>query len=229
LPFRKLEMPARLLTEYYPDKQIVFQQILLENHEIWLKAIEANPNLTVATLNDELVSVYRWLYVHDNTWWEKYKIPPAYAYRAKQRIDWQSRDLLLLPNIKPIVDVFLDESVKPTRISIPNLRNELKNRGLELSWFTRPNLTNLPQTDAYLSTVLETPEQFGLRRIKWAESYYSSKKISPGYHVFLKRATLTIEIAKRLPMMQAIEAALQRLLRYRDDDSMGENINAEAR
>jgi hypothetical protein len=35
LPFRKLEMPARLLTEYYPDKQIVFQQILLENHRLY--------------------------------------------------------------------------------------------------------------------------------------------------------------------------------------------------
>jgi hypothetical protein len=78
------------------------------------------------------------------------------------------------------------------------------------AWIER-RLHKLPRTSKALSKYLESPEDFLIRRVKWAEDWYSQRGICPSRHYFEVRAGTRNKAGKSPVVQCAIDAAIEKL------------------
>lgn len=132
----------------------------------WLQAQQDNSVITKTQLRKSLPRIYAWLYRHDKEWLlNNSPIPPSCNSRV-DRVDWLQRDVDLLPQIKLFVKQTLCSLERPIRITISFIG---RNLGV-LAWLQK-HLEKLPACREYLDSVVESEEDFQVRRLKWAADY----------------------------------------------------------
>lgn len=174
----------------------------------WLAALAANPEFSRRTLQRSQRSLYDWLHRHDKEWLMAH-LPPPRQSRPPQprpsRVNWEERDGQLVHEVRLAAERLSHRPGRPTRISLPALRREIRTFAL----LPKP-LDKLPLTRAVLAQVLETHEAYGVRKVRWAAACYQQEGVQPTRSQLVLRARVD-RTQKSPQVQQALDMALAQL------------------
>ncbi|MBU7006890.1 TnsD family transposase [Phosphitispora fastidiosa] len=143
-------------------KAIDWSDLLSEKQAQWLQLQDKNPNSSKTQLRNVDPALYTWLYRHARKWLENNSPKKQASPTVNKRVDWKQRDSELVKEIFVAVTGLLSAK-KPVHINISRIGKEIGKLAL-----LEKHLEKLPLTAAYLSQVVETREQFQIRRVQWA-------------------------------------------------------------
>ncbi|MFT4413329.1 TnsD family transposase [Fredinandcohnia humi] len=129
----------------------------------WTSLLQTNIGESISEIRAMAPNIYIWLYRNDREWLNK-NYPVNTKNKSKviyKRIDWEQRDKEIAKKVKAIAKEILQEDTKLIRIT----KNEIGRRFGRLSWLYK-NLEKMPETKKEINNVLESIEQFQIRRIK---------------------------------------------------------------
>lgn len=129
----------------------------------WLALQKEYPDSSKTELRNMNTRLYTWLYRNDREWLNSNSPKKKKASITNKRIDWSKRDEELTEVVKGVVDSIMQSSERPERITIG-----LVGKKIGQSALLEKHLQKLPLTHAYLSSKVETVQDFQKRRIKWA-------------------------------------------------------------
>jgi hypothetical protein len=121
---------------------------------------------------------------------------------------WQQVDAQLAPLIEPAARHLKAQTDPFVRASTSAIARYLGQYSRIL-----PNLEKLPETAEMLAQVVETSEEFALRRLQWWGAYYQAQKICPQRSDFLRKASLK-GMAKRPHIQTAVSEMLHILASF---------------
>lgn len=134
------------------------------NHrEEWIKLMKQFPEKSKTELRKMNKALYTWLYRNDRDWLNENSPDTVAKTTINNRIDWNERDEEILRLVQDVVFSMLESSIKPERITISRVGKKIGKLAL-----LEKHLDKLPKTKDYLSSVIETIDDFQIRRIKWA-------------------------------------------------------------
>ncbi|QHE59786.1 hypothetical protein FHE72_01080 [Rossellomorea vietnamensis] len=126
----------------------------------WLNHMKLNLNQTRTEIRKRKPSVYMWLYRHDKDWLYK-NLPPAInKVGPNNRVNWQRRDLEIVKLIEREVDNILAID-PPERVTISKIGQRTQKSAL-----LEKKMERLPKTKKVLEEVVESIEEFQIRRIR---------------------------------------------------------------
>jgi hypothetical protein len=189
-------------------KALVTTQDTLEIYrEEWLAAVNENPTARRTFLANTFSRLYRYLRKYDAEWLEAH-MPPPYVHRrvgSARQVDWESRDLELADAVKLSAMRLKNISTDPIRITKTAIGQDIDKKEILYR-----HLHKLPKTDQVLTEVIETREQFAVRRVEWATEYFRQQNISPAWSGLINLAGV-YELREIPQVKEAIDAALQSL------------------
>jgi hypothetical protein len=166
---RKVKQVAEILgiqTEWKPSKTADSKRKLEEKRNMyrkeWLELRAKNKPLSKHELKELNSRVSTWLIRNDFVWYESNSPKKQQQYRMELKRDWEQRDEELLKIIKGIITNWNDED-KPVRIT--------KNKIFDLvgkSFLYYNRLDKLEKSSSFIESVIESVEEFQIRRVKWA-------------------------------------------------------------
>jgi Tn7-like transposition protein D/TniQ len=140
------------------DRSLVVEQ----QKEQWIALQQQYPNLTKTELRRLAPAIYTRLYRHDRDWLKENSPALRQPISTNERVDWVKRDLEVLDRVKLAVDVML-KAGKPQRLTISGI-----GKAIGLLALLEQHLDLMPMTGDYLGNVMESIEDFQIRRIRWA-------------------------------------------------------------
>jgi hypothetical protein len=184
-----------------------------------LEARQQNPLLTRSKLKERCPTAYDWLQKNCPDWLETH-LPPPISAKGKRlpssEVDWEKRDIELAAVVKASALRITSNSeypVRVTRTSIGRDTNKLQQ--------LQTQLDKLPLAAKALAEVVETHEEFAVRKIEEAVKSFLEEKVCPKPWQFLRRASVSPGIASAPQVEKAIDAALKSLASI--DASSGAN------
>ena len=186
------------------------EDILPETREgyraAFLAAKEKYPEVGITVLQEKMSKVCFWLVRNDLAWFEANK-PPLKRSGGKHPqlpyTDWHSRDLEFVAKVKPTALRLKNEPGRPVQITKTTLIREI---GIK-HWTHLPKLRLTAQA---VAEMVETIEEYQVRRVWWVANSYLQEKINPTRWQFIRRTG--IEKGTSHPLVkEAIDAALEML------------------
>lgn len=148
---------------------------------------------------------YMWLYRLDRKWLEEIMHQREKIQKSGSIVvDWPERDKAVLDEVKKSYKFLVDEK-KPKRITISELSRCMTG---SLGDFLHNCLNKLPQTKEYLELVLESTEQFQIRRLEWAAERLEKETINIQGWQLLKLAGLN------KPLKPQVELKYKEIIKY---------------
>ncbi len=176
---------------------------------LWLELRQENPEMGTENLRQHYPKIYSWLFDHDKTWLQVNKPPrPKQNYLPKPRIDWNKRDKKNAEKVAVIASQIRsseDTLEQVTRAAI--LRHMSNGRTL------KADLTQgkLPLTRQVIDSLVESFEEFVIRRIWWMRDVYLREEhVIPKRWLFA-RQTGADDYQSSPEVKEAFEAAMQSL------------------
>ncbi len=130
--------------------------------EDWTNLQLQYPEATKTELRKLSPATYAWLYRHDRDWLKGNSPALQQPTATNERVDWLKRDLEVLDRVKLGVAAML-KAEKPQRLTISGI-----GKAIDLLALLEQHLDLMPMTGNYLATVMESIEDFQIRRIRWA-------------------------------------------------------------
>jgi hypothetical protein len=177
----------------------------------FLEKLKENEGITRSQLKEIFYREYNWLSENDRPWLEA-NLPPSKKpyYTDSYKIYWQKRDLLIVSQIPDVVAKIKQISEpRPIRITLALIGREL---GCKNTLQTQ--LSKLPKTKKLLDEVIETLEQFSIRRIWWAFDLFNQEKICPTKTQFLLKLNFRQDVKEKPLIQKNVSQALQLLEVY---------------
>ena len=190
--------PKLTLRVPFDEKQRRFRQC-------WLDASQANPAATRSELRWHASSAYNWLRKHDKEWLEAHQ-PSLNSLTVPAnigRVNWAARDSELAPKVLLAAAQLLTRVGKPKRLTFLALAREIGNAGAIMK-----NKAKLPLTLNAMESLLETNEDFTIRRIHWAAEALRQEQ---GY-VSRRKLSGKIWVSPQLLAMPSIRSVIQKAL-----------------
>jgi len=124
----------------------------------WLQLVKDNPSLSRTALGRLDSENYKWLLANDFAWYEKHT-PAA----ARGRIDWVTRDKEYLLRVQTAAANLQQLPGRPRWLCYSSIANQagIGNRIYQM-------FDKVPMTKAYLDSVIETKDEWRMRKIVWA-------------------------------------------------------------
>ena len=141
------------------------EEIKQQKRDIWLNLQQKNSKLSKTEIRKLAPDVYTWLYRCDHAWLNENSPKLQKPKASVNKVDWNARDEEILVRVKSTVEQLL-QVPKPVRITIGRIGVSLGLKAL-----LEKHLDKLPYTNAYLNSVIETVEDFQIRRIEWAIAF----------------------------------------------------------
>lgn len=196
-----------------PKRNSQTKQDKLESYrQQWLSTIQENPDAQWHELKQKCLQAYYWLSKHDSDWLAEHKPKSKKLPTPRQTdfvVDWATRDAQWATEVLIEAQRIGSTPGCPIRIT----RAEL---GRNIGHLTKMNgnLDKLPLTSIALAKVVETREEFAIRRVWWAVEYFRSLDLRPTHNQLVRRSgtgwkTASGRMADRPLVKQAIDAALQ--------------------
>lgn len=158
-----------------------------------LQYIKDNPGSRRIDLSRAMSKQRRFLFEKDREWFEANMpapIPPKGTITALEaRVNWENRDDELLNLIKKAQLDILNED-KPTRISSMLIAKKTGRKKIVLNLLSKYK-DKLPMSSNYLSAIIETSEEFYLRKIDYICRELYQEKGFLKRHEILHKASLT--------------------------------------
>lgn len=148
----------------------------------WLLIRKNNPTLNRTKLQQNFRRHYSWLYKNDSDW-----LSENLPLKLDNSIDWSSRDTQLMNQIIQAVSSIKSSLNSPIKITVIAISKELN---ISSNFLNKNYLKQMPLTAQVLRQVLETWEDFTLRRIEWMTQCYLQEGICPSQNQFTKKLHL---------------------------------------
>ena len=172
----------------------------------WLSLLKANPDASRRQLATISSFLYMWLKKTDSEWLEAHLPLVRKTNRQGELKDWNKIDIELAPAVEATAKRIREAPGRPTRISLAAIMREVGHK----SWLEF-SLHKLPLTSKVLENYLESVEDFLIRRVRWAEDWYSQSGTCPTRHYFEVRAGTRHKAGKAPAVQSATDAAMERL------------------
>ena len=178
----------------------------------WLSIIQEYPEASRTWLHNKCPNLKRWLQRHDREWLEAH-LPPCKVPNhgrpklPRSRVNWAERDVNLAGEVRTVVEHLRSVPGRPTRITFEAIGREIAQLKA-----VRSELDRLPLTSKVLSELVETHEEYIVRRVWWVAGLYQQENIHPQRWQLLQRTSVKVQDFPKWPLVQeAIEEALQML------------------
>ncbi len=170
--------------------------------------IKTHYDRTRTEIRSKAPGVYIWLYRNDREWLElALPSPTARGLRnnsnRNSRVDWSARDNQLSQEIEKAAEQLLLADEKPVRITLGKIGKSIDKLAL-----LEQHLDKLPKSGAILRRVLESVEDFQIRRVEWAMSQLKMSGEEIAEWKIHKIAGLRPDISERVKL--AIRVELER-------------------
>lgn len=173
----------------------------------WLKILEIYPSATRTFLSRNFRHFYNHLRAYDAQWLEMHLPLPDKTRKPRQSptryVDWSSRDAKLAAEVKLSAQNLKSALGHPIRVTRGAIGRAIDRERLLYSY-----LHKLPLTKEVLATVVETYEEFAIRRIQWVTKCFHEENIHPTRSQLLRRVTMQSKIAANPQVQMALEQAL---------------------
>ncbi len=190
------------------DKKIKSPTTLDTHRQKWLEARHLYPEASRTMLQDKFPVSYRWLKENDYEWFNAHLPAPLRVVNleVRQQVDWSNRDKELAlavrksaENLKnaPGRPIWLTKTVITKKIGIRKLVSDSKDK--------------LPLTIKVLDEVVETQQEYAIRRLRWATERFQEEGVCPPRWLLLLRASLKPKTVALPRVESAIEVALKTL------------------
>lgn len=202
----RLQLPIRGINQFAgqnsdqeanPTNNLIFdEQKKLKRNE-WLSLMQDNPEMSTSDLKNLSSALYFWLYRNDKDWLSENK-PTRQKPLPVSRVDWNERDRIFAEQVKTAVENLLTQESKPVQITVAQI-----GRAINQLSVLQKHIDKLPLTSQVLSEVVETREEFAIRRVKSAIEYFRQEGIFAKKWQIVRKAGLRKEI-EMLPSIQQI-------------------------
>ena len=146
-----------------PSKKVDIETPQLEQQrQIWLDLQQQYPDTSKTTLRGMAPATYAWLYRNDREWLNEHSPALRQPISNANRVDWHQRDLQLLEQVKEARETLFN-AAEPVRITVSRIGRTIGKLAL-----LEQHLDQMPLTQAYLASVVETVEAFQIRRVRSA-------------------------------------------------------------
>jgi hypothetical protein len=189
-----------------PGNAVTIDQNELEmNRLAWLSLREENPEAGGKLLRSLLPRVYMWLYRNDGEWLKAY-MPPRKQTVSPSRVDWENRDTQWAIAAKLSAERLKNAPERPVQITVAAIARDIG----QLANIQK-HLDKLPLTAQVLAEVVETREQFAVRRVEYAAECFRQENVYPKEWQLVRRAGLRPDMEAVQQVKEAIAAALESL------------------
>ena len=202
-------IPSMQAKKFLSSQSAKPQRIARETWEIyrkkWLDILVENPDDGRSLLRKKFSGVYIWLYYNDYGWLEK-NLPPLQSGKNSDqpKVDWNSRDAKLKDEVLLSATGLLNKSEELVRVTIHSIGKDI-DRASQL----KKHLHKLPLTAQVLADVVETHEEFAIRRLWWIVERYQQENIRPTRWQLIRRAHIKPEMEVIPEVAHAIDLALK--------------------
>lgn len=169
---------------------------VVEGRQKLTDLMNQQPDITRNDLRRGYPTLYEVLWRQDTEWLEN-KLPVR--ARGTQRVNWLERDAYLADKIIDIAETIRNEPGKPVRVT----KTEIARR-TELTALIVNGSPNLPKTKAALEKILESREDYAIRRTYWAKEYFIEKKVVPRWWVFVQTAGIEKSLFPRVEALSHV-------------------------
>lgn len=153
----KRKIMKKTMTEEYKSRA------MKERHEEWMRMKTENPQLGMNDLRKLSPKTYAWLYLYDRQFLFEHAPQKIGSKGGQIRVDWGKRDQNTHEKVQGAYEILKNESGRPNRITSSRIQEIIGEKCLQKKY-----LDKMPATRKYVESIVETPEQFGERRIQWA-------------------------------------------------------------
>jgi hypothetical protein len=128
----------------------------------WAAAMRDNPDAGTQALRGKIPGIYTWLYRNDRAWLKEYTPPSKRKPRQRPaRVNWEERDAQLAKCVRESAIRLRKKDGKPVRITSAAIGRDIGQLAL-----IQQHLDKLPLTAAALDELVESREQFAVKRIR---------------------------------------------------------------
>ncbi|MGG6295456.1 TnsD family transposase [Leptolyngbya sp. AN02str] len=170
----------------------VSNDIKTHHRNIWVALQTEHPQASKTALRQLAPATYTWLYRNDQEWLTQNSPATQTFDRFKNRVDWQVRDQQTLIQVEDVVQNLL-AAEKPIRITVSKVAKAIGQLTL-----VEQHLDNLPLTRAYLESVIETIEDFQIRRVCWAAEQLNHRGETVEYWKVIRLAGLKPDYSEKV-------------------------------
>ncbi len=206
------ELPSALI-DYHSNSNPEMKKLkILEFHQSkFLEVRQQHPLASRSKLKEICTSTYNFLKKKCPDWLESY-LPPPISSKGKKlpslEVDWEKRDIELAADVEASALRIKSRTECLVRVTTTAIGRDI---GKFYPLVTQ--LDRLPLTAKVLAEVLETHEEFIVRKIEWAAKCCLEEKVCPAQWQFLRRARVSSEsrVIAVPQVKEAIDTALQSL------------------
>ena len=171
----------------------------------WASVMRQAPKATLKALRRKLPREYAWLLQNDAAWLKRHSPNYRRSTQSTSGVDWRQRDAEYAVAVRAAAAKLMNKLGRPVQMTMTAI-----GKALGAVTLLRQKLSKMPLTDQVLRSVVETREQYAIRRVWWAADLFIEKGVLPRYWQLISRANVYSLRGK--PEIQAvIEAVIQRL------------------
>ncbi|MBM7841609.1 TnsD family Tn7-like transposition protein [Herpetosiphon giganteus] len=136
--------------------------LLISHRHTWLKAIKVFPQFGVSQLRKRFSASYAWLYRNDKAWLVLHTPARSSRIIRTNRVSWPARDKLLAQAVQEAATRILSQEQWPNQMTLGAIGREAACLPI-----LQQHLDKLPQTADRLKSLVETREEWAVRRLQW--------------------------------------------------------------
>jgi hypothetical protein len=151
----------------------------------WVSAMKLGREITLKAVRCKLPREYAWLRQNDSEWLEGHKPHPRRRMQPTAGVDWKRRDAEYAAAVRAAASRLKEAPgrlVQVTRTAI--------GRALGAITLLRQKLHKMPLAAQVLAGVVETREQYAVRRVWWAADLYCREEVLPREWQLVMRANV---------------------------------------
>jgi hypothetical protein len=202
---RQIQIDAVLLPAA-EDVQLARRTKLQAYRAEWLSALEENPDAGRSDLAQKYRPVHSWLYWYDRQWLEAHLPLPKKRGKQLPQVNWKKRDSQIADLVRASAQRLKKASGKPVQVTKTAIASSIGYLAL-----IQKQLDKLPRTAEALTEVVESTEEFAVRRVQWAVDCFRQENVYPKRWQIIRRTGMKSSTATLPQVKEAIAAALQSL------------------
>jgi hypothetical protein len=161
--------------------------------------------ITLKALRRKLPREYAWLRRNDSEWLKGHKPPPQRRNQPTTGVDWKRRDAEYAAAVRAAASRLKEAPGRPVQMTRTAIR-----RALGAITLLRQKLHNMPLTVQVLEGVVETREQYAVRRVWWVAGLYLQEHVLPREWQLVTRANV-YSLRHNSAVKCAVEGAMNML------------------
>jgi hypothetical protein len=161
--------------------------------------MKVNRKITLKALRHKLPREYAWLLQNDAEWLEAHKPRTKRHNLSTSSVDWKRRDAEYAVAVRAAASRLKDAPGRPVQVTKTAI-----GRVLGAVTLLQQKLHKMPLTAQVLAGVVETREQYAVRRVWWAADLYREEGLLPREWQLVMRSNVY-----SLKELSAVECAVE--------------------